>query len=769
MKHIRDHLMKGAAVLALSAFQAMPVAAQTAPAAEPVTADTADIVVTANKREERLLDVAASVSALRGDALAARRLLQVEDFAAQVPGLSVQPSSNRANRIILRGLNAGGQGATVASIIDEAPLSYSSGTGPGAINIANIDTYDLARVEVLRGPQGTLYGAAAEGGLVKYVTNAPRLDAIEGGAEGTIESVKGGEIGYTGRGFINLPLGDKLALRATGFYQHIAGYIDAPRRNRQDANDGRRYGGRVQLLFKPSEDLSFRLTALRQDQRFNDDGLINVVGAALFPTVPAPANQLDSVTSGRFVRNNFTAGVSENRTELYSLVANWTPGSVDILSATSFGRVNSDFVADASNTQSPALPPGVNFSQALGLFVYGQPVDLRVRQTNNLKKFNQELRIATRPGSTVAGLAVDLQGGVYYTREETTFDQFYDVLRAGTGTLITTPGGGASTLPATYDEISVFGNAKVHFTPGFSVEVGARNAWNWQDFQVSTSPGVVTGPVGVVNPTRKSNESKLTWSVAPQFKLGETAQIYGRVATGYRPGGPKPVVPNPINPVTPSYKSDTTTNYEVGFKGQLFDKILTVDVAVFQIDWKDIQISTLVPTATTPFRVPDNAGTARSRGVEWSFALVPARGLTLGVVGAYVDAKLTRDAPGLGAFNGDRLPYVPDWTNTVNLDYRFTLGEGTVSVGGSWNHIGERRSNFTGDGITIGLVRLPKYDTFSAQLGIELRNIRAELFMRNIGNKYAVLDYTSNSGSGLTGSAQILQPFTAGATIGFKF
>ena len=740
---------------------------QTQDSATSTSSSVSEVVVTANKREERLLDVAASVSAVQGAALQERELLQIEDLAGRVPGLSIQPSSNRANRIILRGLNAGGNGATVASVVDEAPISYSSGTGPGGINIANFDTYDLARIEVLRGPQGTLYGATAEGGLVKYVTNAPALTKTSGEVQGVVSGIDGGGVGHSERGFVNLPLSEGVAaIRLSGFYEDIPGYIDAPRRGEEDANDGWRAGGRAQLLWRPNAQWSFRLLGAWQEQHYSDDGLINVKGANANPSAPPP-DQLEPVAPGAYVRNTVIPGSSRNFTQLYSFTAEWKPGFINVLAATSYGEVNSRFQVDATDSNAG---PGTPYGLVLGQFVYMQPVDLRIGQTNNLSKFNQEVRVSSVPGLKLGAVGLDLQGGVYYTHEDTVFNQSYDVLQASSFLPITTPPGGAAALPASYEEVSVFGDAKLTFSRYFSVEGGLRQAFNWQDFRVSTSSGLITGFGDVVNPTAHSSEDKLTWSVAPQVKLGDV-QVYARIATGYRPGGPKPPVPLPPAGYNPVYRSDTTTNYEVGFKGRALDGVLTFDVAGFYIDWKDIQISTLVASGTgVSFRVPDNAGDARSQGVEWTFTAEPVRGLTLSDAGSYVDAELTSDAPSLGARDGDPLPYVPRWSNTLDVDYRFPAGHDTVmTVGGGWSYIGNRRSNFSGDGFTLGLVQLPAYSTFDAHLTAERGRYRAELFARNLGNKYAVLDYTSNGGYALSGTAQILQPLTVGLKVSAKF
>ncbi len=314
-----------------------------------------EVYVTATKRDQRLVDVPMAVTALKGSDLVDRNLLQIEEFADQVPGLVVQQFGNRATRVILRGLNSGGAGATVATLIDETALSYSVATTNSAIDIANLGTYDLNRVEVLRGPQGTIYGAAAEGGVIKYVTNAPNLDRFEGDAEVGVETIKQGDTGFFGQGVLNLPFSDgTAAFRVTGYYKDIAGYIDNPLSGEENVNDGERYGGRAQLLWQATDNFSIRLMALMQNQKYGEGGNVELVGAALTAGTRTP-DEFDIANDGDLQWNTFSPGFSDNEIRVYSALLEWSGSSVDILSATSYGEVNSTFSYDISFAQ---LAPG---------------------------------------------------------------------------------------------------------------------------------------------------------------------------------------------------------------------------------------------------------------------------------------------------------------------------------------------------------------------------------------------------------------------------
>ena len=240
-------------------------------------ADTLEtIVVTAEKREERLQDVPMSVTALSGGLLDKLQDRDFADFAAMVPGLSLMSTGPGLTQLTLRGQNAGGDGSTVAVYIDESPFGSSSALLNGSVLSGDFDTWDLKRIEVLRGPQGTLYGANSEGGLLKFVTNPPVLGSFSGEVEATGESVDHGGNGGGVRGVVNLPLGDIAAFRISAFDEDMAGYISDPLSGKQDLNSGHKDGGRASLLLAPAESLSIRLTVTEQETKTNGNPAVDV-------------------------------------------------------------------------------------------------------------------------------------------------------------------------------------------------------------------------------------------------------------------------------------------------------------------------------------------------------------------------------------------------------------------------------------------------------------------------------------------------------------
>jgi outer membrane receptor protein involved in Fe transport len=239
-------------------------AAQADQAAGPQPAASAlqEIVVTAQKRSEKLHDVPMGVTAITTEELQKQQLVSLEDLQSKVPGLSLTQTAPGITRLTLRGQNVGGVGSTVTTYVDDTPFGSSNALANGFGFSGDFDTWDLQRVEVLRGPQGTLYGAGSEGGLLKYVTNPPDPTKFAAAVQAGGEDVSHGESAGSAKGMINLPIGDRGAFRLSGYSATLPGYIDDPSLGEKDINHGHRDGVRAALLINFSDDLSLRLNAV---------------------------------------------------------------------------------------------------------------------------------------------------------------------------------------------------------------------------------------------------------------------------------------------------------------------------------------------------------------------------------------------------------------------------------------------------------------------------------------------------------------------------
>ncbi len=772
------------AVTTFAALAIVPAAAQTVPptgapvppgprtgrqAADvaPANANAVEqIVVTANKRRELQRVVANSVTALSGKQLERQRIVRLQDLAAQVPGLSLEADDKTAVRIVLRGLNTGSAGSEVATLLDDVPTSADTAQNNAALNSPNFDTYDLQRVEVLRGPQGTLYGATAEGGLIKYVTNPPDLTRYAGGLETGINGEPDGGLGGSLKGFVNVPFANgKAAIRLSAWNDWLPGFIDNPLTGKSETNSAQQYGWRASLLLQPVEALTVRLTAQRQSLFSNNADSVDVVGAATTPAAP-PANQLSFVNG---LRNpTYFSQPSQNEGTLFYANADYDFDIAHLTSITAFslGKYTNFFDSTSTN-----VSPGVSIGSYLAQLAYGFPVAVDQRQNSNVDKFSQEVRLASDPGQTLFGHAIDWLAGGYFTRETSTFLQYFDARPlSNLDTVLNAPPGplGGLSLYGELAEWAVFGQVDYHIVPTVDVELGGRFGGEAQHSDSGFACCLLYGPAANRGEIF-SNDHDALYSVAPRWRPNDDTMLYARIATGYRPGGPN--IPAPGVAVPLSYGPDHTTNYEIGWRQDLLHKTVTVDLTGFYINWRDVQILSIFSTPTGPVSVNGNAGAAVSKGVEWSLAWVPFPGLRLSAVGAFTDARLTVDAPGLGGFAGDYLPYVPSVTNSLNGEYSWTPAEGySAFASATWTYTGERYTGFAPAGGTAeSHVRLPNYSTGAVRLGLEHGRISGELYAINISNSRAITFFSNEGGFNETGQAAIIQPRTIGFVTRLSF
>jgi iron complex outermembrane recepter protein len=721
-----------------------------------------EIIVTASKRDEKLHDVAMSVTALGADELTLRQATGFLDWAAQVPGLSMQTSDAAFSRLILRGQNVGSVGATIATTVDDIPFYMSGAQADGAFFSANVDTYDLQRIEVLRGPQGTLYGAAAEGGIIKYVTNLPNLNKFEGAVSVGGETVDGGSNAGNVKGMINVPFWDnKAALRVSAVESGIPGWIDNPQLGASNINSGSSYSIRASLLVQPVSDFTARVTVFEQHLRVTGDQFVEAVGSAN-PAAP-PANQFAQV--GNFVNNTALPYEEDNELKYAAVNLAYDFHWATLMYAGSYGRFNLHFSQDESNAN---LAPGFTYGDFIS-GLYGQPALMQGNQVEYVHKFNQELRLTSYPGNTIFGQGFDWQVGGYFTHEQTTLTQPYQALDATDPATVLSPALGGAIIPGDYLERSFFADVTYHFNTAFDLELGGRNTDVKQNSQVNTFCCILYGPSNTNFPAQYTAQNDTTWSVAPRWHVNEDTLAYVRVATGFRPGGPN--LPTPTLPNPPSFKSDSTKNYEIGFRTDLFDKTFSIDMAVFYIDWKDLQILSIVQTPAGPVGINGNSSSATSKGVEWNFSWRPISGLSVGLLGSYTDAYLTADAPGLGAFSGEKLPYVPNVSSTLNVDYKWpAFADWSAYVGGSESYTGTRYTGFSPSVTVIEPhVKLPVYNTLQLHLGLDNGHYNAELYGNNLNNSKGITDYNNSGGANQTGLVAFIQPRTIGIEVGYKF
>jgi iron complex outermembrane receptor protein len=698
-------LSLGIALVALSPCRA--AAQQSNQQADSPPSESHDIIVTAQRKTENLRDVPIPVTVLSGESLGISNKVRLQDYYTSVPGLSVisGSSSSTFQTVSIRGITTGtNTNPTVGFTIDDVPYGSATGNGYGNV-VPDLDPGDLARVEVLRGPQGTLYGASSMGGLIKYVTVDPSTEGFSGRVEaGTSGVHNGASPGYNFRGSLNVPLGDTLAIRASAFTRQDPGFISNPILRTDGVNDQQVSGGRFSALWRPSKRISLKVSALYQD--FSADGV-------------------NDVTPGLGdLQQNYVKGTGKSSGNIQAYSATWAIklGDVDLTALSGYnirkGRIFTDQTSSFGGLAQQVYGVG-----GAGLV-----------NNNNTKRFTQEIRLSGRLGDRVDWLL----GGIY-TKENTSVTQEIPALDLGSGKV--TAIGYKSRFPSTYREYAAFGDLTFHITPKFDLQVGLRQSQIDQYFQQTTIAPIFSGgsTVPTVGATEHAAAKPLTYLLTPRFKVSEDVMVYARLASGYRVGGPNGSLCTTFS-YPCQFKPDKTQSYEVGAKGAFFDHKVSFDASLYYIDWRNIQLGAVDQSSQQSFST--NASRAKSQGVEMSVQATPRKGLTIAAQAAYDDAVLTQDFPAFVTLSGGagaRLPYTSRFSGSVSMDQKFMIGSVRASVGGMLSYVGDRLGNFSASASSPRQV-LPSYVRTDLHVGAEYDTWSLNLFINNAFDRRGLLN-----------------------------
>ena len=685
-----------------------------------------EVVVTAQKFEQKLSETPLSVTAISARNLEALGATQFRDFANSVPSMTFTTSGVGSTQVNLRGITTGNNiSPTVGIYVDEVPYGSSTPFASGAQLALDVGLFDVSRIEVLRGPQGTLYGASTMGGLLKYVSVVPDTTAFAATARAGVVSTSGGGVGYDAAAAVNAPLADdKAALRVSGFYTHDGGFIDNLTNGHDDVNEAEVYGGRADLLFKPADKLTLRVAAFAQD--------ITRDGTAAADFGLATGEPIDGDLDQRRLR----AEPFDQQFRLASGTLDYEFEGATLTSITSCQTVRSNATTDVSAFFVPALGAG---GIALG--------SVDVFKKNETDKFTQELRLAA------TGPRLDWTIGAFYTDEDS--DQFQK-LNASTPDGAVFPVNLLTVeLPSTFEEYAGFGTLTWHATDKLDFTGGLRYAHNSQTFEQIGSGALVFSV-----PERDDSDSILTYLATIRYRASDNLMSYVRYATGYRPGGPNIVV-NDLNGqplASPTFGADELRSYEAGIKTTTSDGSFGVDAAVYFIKWDDLQINAV----RNGLGVVANAAAAESKGAELTLTWVPVPQLALVGAFAYIDAELSEDAPDLGGLEGDRLPDTPDFTGSLAADYSFELGGREAFLGTTVRHVTDRVSSYDASA-GVPQYELPEYTTVDFRTGIQLGAARLQLYLKNAFDERGQLSATTGF-SALGGPAwvSLVQPRTIG-------
>ena len=769
--------------------------AQEAQQAPRTDADVRDrIVVTATKRESSLVDVPFSINAQTQEDIQRSGAVTLEDLSRNVAGLAVQNLGPGQSQVSIRGVSAGqivrdqpGVKEQVGVYLDETAISMSLFT-------PDIDLFDLSRVETLRGPQGTLFGAGNIGGTIRYITNQPRLRVYEGLVEGNVNTISGGGTGGGLKAALNAPMGDAAAMRLVAYATQYGGWIDAlGPGGGKDVNKGDRMGGRLAFTFQPSADITITPRVMYQKvtaDGFNREEKYNLYANPFTTTVP-PVTFQDN-QQYLLQREKF-----EDKTTIGDVVAKVGFRGFDLTSVTSYVKREILVSRDAS-----ALTGSVSVD--LKYPTAGVLLPSRLNDTTDYKGWTQELRLSSSgagPLQWVAGAFYSDADRKYAQRLPTPgYDAVTDaVLGAGTSTAVANGFGPNSPynadLPYNLKQFALFGEASYDFTRELTGTAGVRY-YDYKEERTFHSGGLFSNGDNRFDTTKSDGYSP---RVLLAYKMAPGVIWNAQASKGFRLGG----VNDPLNiPLCSAqdaaifggyqrYSDESLWNYEVGLKMQRPG--MRFNTALFYTDMKDLQVT--LDAGSCSSRVVFNVPKAHSSGIEMEAAFRPTDSLELSFAGSAVNAEFdstVRDGTGnvLGGIrDGNRLPSVPKLQFTASITYNFNLAGRESYVSASYQYVGSRFTQpsdqennprtfvhglpFLGAPATAATtldLELPKYNLVNLSAGMDFsRALSAVVYVNNLTDEKALLSFDRERGGRARLGFATNQPRTIGVTLRYSF
>ena len=722
----------------------IPIAGHAAPTTSAESGQLEEIVVTATKRSENVENVPVAISVLSGAKLEDQGVTQFADLFTQVPGLSAVSAGQPGHDIIsIRGISTGASqtSATVGYYLNDVPFGSSGALAVGGVLVPDPNLFDVNRIEILKGPQGTLYGAATLGGLIKLVQNEPSLDRAYGRLVVEGSTVDGGGSGYAVQGLANLPVNDTMGFRANISVRRDPGFTNNDRTGTKNENYIDVRSGRLAWLYKPTDELSVELSAYIQKATDHGINQTDVDPATLRPTLGYFRSAED------YVRPH-----DELDYNIYSAKLDYRLPFATLTNIASLGRYDDQQTIDL--TDNIGFGPVFPFIERLGL-----------------RKATDELRLVSNPSEVFEWLV-----GGFYTNEKNGWNYTIDGLD---------PVSLMPMVPAfhfydfnaltTYKEAAAFASGTYHFSSAWSVVLGGRYSHNSQNYSYTRS-GFVPGFSTTID---SSVDHVFNYATALQWEPIAQTMAYARVATGYRPGGPQ--VSNLQGLGLPDkYDADTVTNFELGIKSTLFDDRFQYDADIFYIDWRKIQLldTLIVQTPDGPARrdLIENAGKADSRGVELNARYRPISMLTLTGSATYTLARLDQPAPALGASAGEQIPYSPKWAAVAGIDLRpAAFGIFQPVYGADLRYVGARYNYFSADPSGNVRATMPGFAQLDMRAGVDFLSWNVLLRLNNVGDRRGILSAQSNAFQSVppfgvaNDSGVFIQPRTLSLQLGENF
>lgn len=672
-----------------------------------------EVIVTAQKREESLQEIPVSIRAIGQHELEQLGVVSFEDYARGQAGLSFNAggrSSRGADIPVIRGVaQLNPQGPTTAFYLDETPLQPQE---TERVGMPDPNMFDINRVEILRGPQGDLYGSSAMGGTIRVIPNKPDPEVFEGRVDFGMDSVDGGGVGGSVNAMVNIPVSETAALRLVGTYDDEPGWIDlVPEPSlgttaESDVNDVSARQVRAALRWEATDNLVITPSVFWQDVEEDRSRYVAYE---------------QSAAAGKPIDVN--AGVPEDSENSFSV------GNLLIEYEMANGSFTSSSTIYSLDWEANLIATGIVH------LVVGPPLESTVLYDEGSEdQLIQEFRYT----SSLDGPFNFIVGAFYREIEHEFFqeaysDRFMDVF--GTDVIFYKEG-----ETEKLDELALYGQGTWQFNEQWEASVGLR----WFDYKRDRYTPTTSGIFGF--PERRDNITED--GVSPTFSLryfaNDNAMLYGRVANGFRPGfGFATIFPPPCAPelaelgIDPdsgvgTVDSDDLWSYEFGAKTSWADDRVVVNASVYHQDWTDLQTAISLDCG---FVLSANAGKATIDGIEIETQARATENLTLSLNVGYTDAKLAEDATEIGGFDGDRLPGVSEWTIGASAEYDFAISGLPSSLRLNYSYSSDYYQSFS-EADKSPINRQPDLSLLGLRFGMEYESWNFALYVKNLTDEF---------------------------------
>ncbi|MBB3342507.1 TonB-dependent receptor [Luteimonas sp. RC10] len=712
--------------------------------APPSTTELDTIVVTAGKRQESVREIAGSVSAVTGQQLEDLGAQSLADYIQRTPGVVFNNYQPGVSHVVMRGIatssgNVQGQ-TTTGYFLNEVPL-----TEPGwTIVVPDIDAFDINRVEVLRGPQGTLFGSASMGGAINYVANLADASGFDAAAELTASQTRNADVGFGAKAMVNLPIAeDVLAVRAVAQLREDPGYLDNVGLGRDGSNASRTAGGRLSITLTPSQATTLSWLSLWQNTDA-DDNSYRIAGL------------------GEFERSTAIPEFTDTKVAVHSLRLDQDLGFATLTALLAQQDKRQDWQFDYTPIRGA-------YNADLGLDL---DTPLYIASGGESTGRSLELRLASSGAQRLEWLV----GGMVFETDKATYEALGAQGAAGAfdRSPLFGPGSGAVIAPddaifnAFYShldgsELAIFGEGTFHFNDQWKATLGGR-FFRTRVESRSTQVGFSTWPGDPIITRARTDEDGFNPKASLTWTPSQDLMVYALVSEGFRFGEPNTGGLSAY-PIPPGSRSDSLVNYELGARSSFADGRWLVDATLFYVDWKDIQLRLQTPDF---YNYASNGGQAYSRGVELATTWRPVAGFDWQLAATWQQARLDEDLEILWAGTapaGAQLPGSADWTVSNVLNYQFdTRFAPTLTL--AHQYVGSGISDLAS--AVPGAVRHTQgnYNTVDLRYRMTFGTTDLTLFGSNLGDVRGI----TRSVSEVNGIGQgLVRPRTFGVTVHWRY